>query len=167
MARPRVSLIAAMSRNRIIGRDGDLPWHLPDDLRHFMRVTKGHAVIMGRRTFDSIGRKPLPDRTCFVVTRGAPCAEDVRTAPDPSAAIDDAATIEDEEIFIAGGEAIYAATLPHADRIYLTVVDVDVDGDTRFPEFDEAAWTLVEEDAREADERHAYPFVFRTYDRVR
>lgn len=123
--------IAAMSLNRVIGRDGQLPWHLPEDFRWFKRTTLGHAVLMGRKTFDSLG-KPLPGRTNIVVTRG-PSISGVTTVPDlekfdPSVCA--------EEIFVIGGAEIYRQILPRCSDLYLTVVKREVEGDAWFPDFE-------------------------------
>jgi dihydrofolate reductase len=158
-----VSLIAAVADNGVIGRDGGLPWHLPDDLRWFKRVTAGHAVIVGRRTWESLGRA-LPDRRWIVLSRDPgfrPAGAE--TAPDLAAALSAAGA---GEVFIAGGSAVYRAALPLADRMYLTAVHADVSGDTRFPPLDFSRWTLMDERHHPADERHAHAFTFRTYDRA-
>jgi dihydrofolate reductase len=150
------SLVVAMSRNRVIGRNQQLPWKLPADLAYFKRVTMGHPVVMGRRTWESIGRA-LPGRLNIVVTRdpayAAPGATVVHSLDEAWRAAGDAA-----EVSIIGGSAIFAETLPIADRIHLTQVDADVEGDTWFPEFDRSQWVSREVERHECDERHAYPF---------
>jgi len=141
-----LALIWAMSRNRVIGRDNDLPWHLPTEMKHFMRTTRGHPVIMGRRTFEAIGR-PLDGRTNIVVTRNeAFAAPGVTIAPDLDVAFEaaTAALGETREIMIIGGGEIYAATLPYATRIFLTEIDATPPGDTYFPELDAGTWREVE-----------------------
>lgn len=168
--RPIVSIIVAMARNRVIGRDGDLPWRMPDDLRHFKATTAGHPLIMGRRTWESIGCRPLPGRPAIVVTRQreyeAPGARVEYRVDD---AIDAAVRIDREEVFICGGEAIYRAALEAdaVDRIYLTEIDAEVEGDTRFPEFDNAVFSEASRDERPADADHAHPFAFVVYERAR
>lgn len=166
-----ISLIAAMSENRVIGRGGTIPWRLPDDLRFFMKKTTGHAVIMGRRTHESLDGA-LPRRRVIVLTRrGAPGGPGGRgpagaeTAPSLETAL--ALAAADAEVFIAGGEEVYRAALPRADRIYLTLVHAVVNGDTFFPEFDEGSWRLVEAIEHAADERHAHAFTFQTWERRR
>lgn len=148
----------------MIGIGGGLPWRLPADLRRFKRLTVGHPVIMGRRTFDSISRRPLTDRRTIVMTRDpayrAPGAEVARTLEDALHLAGDA-----NEVFVAGGEAVYRAALPIADRLYLTVVHARVEGDTRFPAFDESEWRLIEDERHDADARHAHPYTFRTLER--
>lgn len=160
--RPRISLIVARSRNGVIGRDGALPWHLPADLRHFKRLTVGKPVIMGRKTFDSIG-KPLPGRHNIVVTRNPDWhADGVTGVPNIAEAI--AATGLDpraraDEIMIIGGADIYAQCLPFAGRIYLTDVDVDCAGDAMFPPLDHAAWLeSARVDHAASDGRPGYSF---------
>ncbi|MHC5112975.1 MAG: dihydrofolate reductase [Planctomycetota bacterium] len=152
-----ICIIAAMSENRVIGRDGGIPWHLPEDLKRFKRLTTGHAVIMGRRTYESIGR-PLPNRRCIVLTRrdgyDASGAEVVRSFDE---ALDLAA--EEEMVYVAGGSEVYAMALPFADRLELTFVDGEVEGDTYFPEVDLSQWRLVAETPHDG-------FTFRTYERV-
>ena len=136
-----VSVVAAVARNGVIGAEGGLPWHLPDELRLFKETTLGHVLVMGRRTFESIGR-PLPGRTTVVLTR----------SPDWSAGVDDVVVANgveealararaiDEEVFVVGGGELYAAALPHADRLLLTFVDQEPEGDTRFPDVDWGDW---------------------------
>ena len=153
-----------MAENDVIGIDGRLPWHLPADLRRFKQLTVGHPVIMGRRTFDSIDRKPLADRQNIVLTRDptyrAPGAHTAASLEDALRQAGDAA-----EVFVAGGEAVYRAALPIADRLYLTIVHARVEGDTRFPAFDESDWRVIEDERHDADARHAHPFTFRTFER--
>jgi dihydrofolate reductase len=159
----RLSLVAALSENRVIGRDNRVPWHLPEDLRRFKALTIGHWVIMGRRTFESIGL-PLRERTTIVLTtRDDFHAEGVLVARSLDEAI--AMAGDQEEIFILGGEAVYREALPRADRMYLTIVHANVEGDTHYPEFDESQWSAIDEERHEADDRHAYAFTFRTYAR--
>jgi dihydrofolate reductase len=159
-----VCIIAAMSENRLIGRAGALPWRLPADLKRFKALTGGHTIIMGRKTFESLGR-PLPDRTSIIVTRnrayraaGALIAHSLEEALEKAGA--------DGKVFIIGGGEIYRQALPLADRLELTIIHAVLDGDTYFPEFDVKAWRLVGEEHHAADERHAYPFTFRSYERV-
>lgn len=152
----RRALVVAMSRNRVIGRDNRLPWRLPADLAFFKRVTMGHPVIMGRRTYESIG-KPLPGRLNIVVSGNpdysAPGCTVVHSMEEAYRAAGDA-----EEVSIIGGSAIFEAALPAADRIYLTEVDAEVEGDVYFPAFDRAQWKETELERHAPDERHAYPF---------
>jgi dihydrofolate reductase len=153
---PTVSLIVAVSANGVIGRDGDLPWHLPDDLRNFKRLTTGKPIVMGRKTWESIGR-PLPERQNIVVTHDpgyeAPGCDVVAT---PEAALAVAAGAD--EVMIIGGSGIYDTFLPIADRVYLTRVHADVEGDVRFPALDTGEWEQQSLVPHERDERHAYAF---------
>ncbi len=157
-----LSLVVARAANGVIGRDGGLPWHLPADLKHFKALTLGKPIVMGRRTFASIGR-PLPGRHNIVLTRGAWSADGVTVVPDLAAALAAAGTVP--EVAIIGGAAVYAAALPLADRVYLTEVHAAPAGDTVLPPFDAAAWT---ETAREdhAAEGDAPGFSFVTLERV-
>ena len=162
----KITLLAAMAENRVIGRAGALPWQLPDDLRRFKRRTDGHVIIMGRRTFESLNG-PLPNRRAIVITHRrdyeAPGAALAHSLDD---ALDTARDWGEREVFIVGGAAIYALALPLADRLEITLVHAEVKGDTYFPEFDLAAWTLTEDDHREADQRHPHAFSFRCYERA-
>lgn len=152
----RRSLVVAMARNRVIGRDNAMPWRLPAELAHFKKVTLGHPVIMGRRTYESIG-KPLPGRTNIVVTRNAgfnaPGCVVVTSLDDAWKAAGDAG-----EVSVIGGTAIFAEALPVADVIHLTEVDAEIAGDTYFPPFDRGEWRETEIAYHAADERNAYPF---------
>ncbi|MDA1053208.1 MAG: dihydrofolate reductase [Planctomycetota bacterium] len=161
----RTSLIVAMDRGGVIGREGGLPWHLSADLKRFKQLTMGHHIIMGRKTFESIGRL-LPGRTSVVVTRqsdfeaaGAVVAYNLNDAITASSG--------DEEAFIIGGAEIYHQALPLVDRIYLTEVAADVTGDVRFPEFDRTQWTVLERTAQPADERNDHPHTFSVLQRNR
>jgi dihydrofolate reductase len=161
----RVSLIVAMAENRVIGVNNTLPWRLPADLKHFRRLTTGHAVIMGRRNYESIG-KPLPDRTNIVVTQNlryqAPGCIVVHS-------IDEALrrAANDPEIFVIGGAKIYEQTLDRADRLYLTLVHATIPGDTYFPEINGAEWAERENERHEAEEKNSYAFSFITLDKQR
>ncbi len=161
----KLSIIAALADNGTIGRDNDLPWRLPADLKRFKRTTLGHHLLMGRKTFESIGR-PLPGRTTVVISRGRPdLPEGVELAASLDEAIELARAAGDDEAFVAGGAEIFRAALLRADRLYLTRIRADVDGDRFFPELDLADWELVSSEARDADERHAYPLEFQLLER--
>lgn len=163
-----ISLIAALSRNRVIGRNNDLPWHLPDDMKYFMQTTKGHYVIMGRKNYDSIPEKfrPLPNRTNIVVTRQAglklPNCVVVHSLEEAVAIAREAG---EQELFIIGGAAIYQLGMPLANRLYLTEIDATINGDTYFPDFQKSLWREVSRQHHPADERHAFPFDFVIYER--
>jgi len=158
-----ISLIVAAAENNVIGRDGELPWRLSADLQRFKATTMGKPIVMGRKTWESLGR-PLPGRQNIVITRqqgftagGAVVVGDKRGA---LAAAGDA-----DEIMVIGGSEIYALFLPDADRVYLTRVHADVAGDARFPALDEA-WLLVSDELRPADDKNDYDVSFRVYERT-
>ena len=163
MPEPRIAIVAAVARNRVIGRSNALPWRLPDDLKHFKRLTLGHPIVMGRRTWESLPGI-LPERRHVVVTRDptyrAPGAEVVHSLDEAVVAAGG------DEVLVVGGADLYAQALPLAQRLYLTVVDADVEGDAWFPVLDSAQWREVARDAHPADDRHAYPFSFVTLERV-
>lgn len=162
--KPRLSMIVAMAKNRVIGADGKIPWHLPNELQLFKRVTMGHHIIMGRKTFDSIGRL-LPGRTTVIVTRQKDYAvAGAKVAHSLDAAV--ALCAGDDEIFVIGGGELYRAALPLADRVYLTVVDAEPAGDTRMPELEASQWRLAGTEQFSKDERHAHDYRFEVHDRV-
>lgn len=162
--RPLVALIAAVARNGVIGADNRLPWRLPDDMRRFRELTTGHAVIMGRKTWESIGR-PLPDRQNIVVTRQrnfrAPGANVVASL---AAAL--AAAFMPEPVFVIGGEALYREALPLASRLYLTEIHQDFPGDAHFPDYARSAWRETLRDLRPAGSSSAFDFAFTAYERL-
>jgi len=166
----RLSLIAAVAQNGVIGRDGQLPWHLSDDLRRFKRLTMGHTLIMGRRTWESIGR-PLPGRRTIVVTRQLRyrTAPGVQTAATLEEALQLAVAAGEEEAFVVGGAELYRQALSRADRVYLTAVLADVEGDTFFPvpldEFGRSSWRILESEHHEADAGNDFPFETLTLER--
>ncbi|MCW4207046.1 MAG: type 3 dihydrofolate reductase [Candidatus Thiodiazotropha lotti] len=153
-----ISLITAMAKNGVIGRDNRLPWHLPADLQHFKSLTLGKPILMGRHTWESLPGL-LPGRRHIVVTRNqaylAPGAEVVHSVEEALAAVEG-----EPEIMIVGGSHFYAAMLPRADRLYLTLVDADVEGDVRFPEIDWQEWQEVDRQDHSADEKNAYDYTF-------
>ncbi|HOW76055.1 MAG TPA: type 3 dihydrofolate reductase [Candidatus Competibacteraceae bacterium] len=160
---PPLTLIAALAHNRVIGRDNRLPWRLPADLRFFKQTTMGKSLLMGRRTWESIGR-PLPGRRMIVLT-GHPGY----SAPGCTVAhsLDEALTLAGPvaEIMVIGGAALYAQTLPLAARLYLTVVEADIPGDVWFPEWNRLDWRLEWEEAHPADADHAWPYRFQRWER--
>jgi dihydrofolate reductase len=163
MKAPLIALIVAVAENGVIGRDGTLPWRIPEDMRWFKVRTEGKPCIMGRKTWESLPKRPLPGRTNIVVTRSANYrAEGAVVVPSLDAAIDVAAGEAPEEIMIIGGSELYRTALPRADRIYLTRVHGHVAGDTHFPELDPAAWreTLVATHPSSAERPIGYSFVF-------
>ena len=158
-----ISLVVAASKNNVIGRNGGLPWHLPDDLRHFKRLTTGKPVVMGRRTFESIGR-PLPDRRNIVMTRDPDYAAE---GCDVVSSVDEALDLVAGagEVMVIGGGQVYRDFLPRADRVYLTRVQAEVDGDTYFTELTETEWLLVSTEHHAADDRHDYAFDLMVFER--
>jgi dihydrofolate reductase len=158
-----ISLIAAMDHNRLIGNDNELPWHLPADFAYFRSVTMGKPILMGRKTFESIGR-PLPGRTNIVLTRdvslhidGVVCVTDLDQAVEQAG--------EADELMVIGGSTIYEMLLPRADRLYITYVDGEFKGDAWFPVFSDADWARVESSSHPADEKNDYACEFVTYER--
>jgi len=160
----KVSIIAALADNGVIGRDGALPWYLPDDLRRFKALTMGHPILMGRRTFESIG-KPLPGRRNLVLTRGTRVYPD-GIEPVASLATALARCADAAQLCVIGGAEVYAQAIALATRLELTRVHVDARGDVRFPEFDAAQWREVERIEHPADARHEWPMTFLTLERV-
>ncbi|MEC9250740.1 MAG: dihydrofolate reductase [Pseudomonadota bacterium] len=168
---PRISLIVARGRNNIIGSDGDLPWRLSSDLKLFKAITKGKPVIMGRKTWESLPRKPLPGRLNIVVTRQAGyTAEGAQVVGDMGDAFDaafiQANTDRVDEVFVIGGAQIYAAAMTVADRLYLTEVDAAPVGDAAFPDFSEKDWSELGREVYPASEVDDHAFVFRALERV-
>lgn len=156
-----ISAIFAMSRNRVIGKDNDLPWYLSDDLKFFKKKTLGHHIIMGRNSFEAIGR-PLPKRTNVILTRNPYyVVSQCLIAHTVEEALSLAYNNGEEEAFIIGGEAVFRTALPLLDKIYMTYIDEDIEGDTYFPEFDESEWELISTQNFNADEKNDYDFEIR------
>jgi|SRR5680860_254802 len=158
----RISLIVAMTPDRVIGRDGGMPWHLPADLKRFRDLTMGHPMIMGRRTFESLGRI-LPGRRHIVITRNLNFKY---SGVDAARSLDDALslTAESAEVFVIGGAQIFREALPLADRLYITLIAADIKGDTLFPEFDKSAWYEVAREERAPDDDSRYPLTFSVFE---
>ena len=158
-----LSIIVAISDNYAIGRAGDMPWHISADLKYFKRVTAGHAIIMGRRTWESIGCRPLKNRQNIVVSRTLGCGEGFEVASSLKQALNIASG---EEVFVIGGGKLYAETLPLADRLYVTHVHTTIeDADTFFPQIDPQEWTLTSKGILQKDEASGFEFEFAVYDR--
>jgi dihydrofolate reductase len=158
-----VSAIVAISENRAIGKNNQLLWHLPADLKHFKDITSGHTIIMGRKTFDSVG-KPLPNRRNIVVTRQAitiPGCEVVGSIDEALALCDG-----EEEVFIGGGAEIYRTAMHRTDRIYLTIVHQHFEADTFFPEIGQNEWKEASHEDHQADHKNPFPYSFITLERV-
>jgi dihydrofolate reductase len=157
-----ISIIVAASTNGVIGREGDLPWRMPADLKRFKSLTTGHHLVIGRKTWDELGR-PLPGRIMVVVTRDPDfAAEGVTTVHSLDEALE--VSIGDDEVFIAGGGEIYRQAMPLAERLYLTRVHAFVEGDTTF-DFDDSEWVLVSREDHLADEDNPHPYSFLMYER--
>lgn len=164
MILPRISIIVAMAQNRTIGINNTLPWRIPEDLKHFKMLTMGHHMIMGRKTFDSIG-KPLPGRTTVVVTRNRELAIDgCIMAHSLTEAI--AACATDEEVFIVGGAELYRQAMPLVNTLYLTEIRQDVAGDAHFPEFNRAEWQESSRERRRQETPQPLEYDFITYQRI-
>lgn len=161
-----ISAIFAISENNVIGKENGLPWHLPADLRYFKKTTLNHPVIMGRKSYESIGR-PLPKRTNIIVTRNkAFKAENVRVAHSLPEAFLIAGELQADEVFVIGGADLYLSAMPYCDRIYLTLVHAQVEGDTYMEQPDLSDWKLISEKACRADEKNIYDYTFRVYERI-
>ena len=160
---PKISLIVAVAQNGIIGTGGTMPWHITEDFAHFKAVTLGHSVVMGRKTYESIGR-PLPRRRNIVITRNTDLRiEGCEMAPSLEAAIEMCAG--EEEVFVIGGGEIYRQAMPLAHKLYITHVGVSVVGDTRFPEIAPAEWQEVWREEWQRGKEFKHPFAFVNYER--
>ncbi len=158
-------MIAALAKKQVIGKNNLMPWHMPADLAHFKRVTLGKPVLMGRKTFESIGR-PLPGRRNLVISRNPDYqAEGIEVVGSVEAALALLAGSSVEELMVIGGGHLYAEMLPRADCLYLTRIDLAVEGDTRFPAFDDGQWQRVDCESHPADEKNPHPYSFETWQR--
>ena len=163
MSAPVITLVVAIADTGVIGRDNTLPWHLPDDLKRFKKITMGKPIVMGRHTFESIG-KPLPGRQNIVVTRDTNYRRTgVTVVHDLDAAV--LAAGDAREIMVIGGSELYRAFLPRAGRLHLTRVHGDIHGDVIWPGVDEEEWRVVEREAHPVDERHAYAMTFEVWEK--
>jgi dihydrofolate reductase len=165
----RLSLIVAASENNVIGIDGGLPWSLPDDMKRFKELTRGKPVIMGRKTYESIPAKfrPLPERVNIVVTRQREyAAPGCMVVASFNAAVDAAVATGNDHVFVIGGGEIYREALVVADAVYLTRVHTTLTGDVTFPALSSSEWREVSREEHPADDRHAHPFEFLTYERT-
>lgn len=160
-----ISAIVAASKNWVIGKDNEIPWYIPNDLRYFRRMTLGHHIILGRKNYESIG-KPLPKRTNLIITRDtdfeAPGCLVMHNIDD---AINHAKKQKEEEVFICGGGQIYAQTMDRVDKLYFTEIEAVVEGDVFFPEIDFSKWNQISIERNQADERHEYGYNFMVYER--
>jgi len=160
MHHPRLTLIAAVGRNRVIGIHDQLPWHLPEDLQHFRNVTRGHPVIMGRKTWESLpdAFRPLPERLNIVLSRQAHYLADGAQVADSLAAALELAG-QHPEAFVIGGEQLYVQALPQADRLLLTEVEIEVEGDAWFPAFDPGIWLETSREVHVSQQGLTFAFV--------
>ena len=164
----KLSMIAAMANNRVIGNNNKMPWHLPADLQWFKKTTMGSPILMGRKTYDSIGR-PLPGRLNIVLSRNADLDIDGCTVVDSlEKAMEEASAVDNnDEIFITGGAHLYNSLLSEVDRLYLTLIDADFEGDTFFPDYTQLDWKEVDRIDNDADDNNPHPYSFITLDRIR
>lgn len=161
-----LSAITAVSQNNVIGLHNDLPWHLPADMRFFKSTTMGHVVVLGRKSYEAFG-KAYPGRTNIVITRQQNyILPDAIVVHSLEEAIRKAKTIEQQEIFILGGAQIFRQSMPLIDRIYLTRIYHDFDGDAFFPTMDTKEWELVKDEKHEPDEKNKYRYAFQTWERL-
>ena len=158
-----ISIIVATSENRAIGKNNQLLWHLPGDLKHFKDITSGHSLIMGRKTFDSVG-KPLPNRRNIVVTRQAITISGCEVVNSIDKALE--LCKDEDEVFIGGGAEIYKQAMKLTDRIYLTIVHQDFEADTFFPEIDSSDWKEVSHEDHQPDHKNLIAYSFITLERV-
>jgi dihydrofolate reductase len=162
---PRISVIAALAKNRVIGIANRLPWKLPEDLAYFKTLTLGHAILMGRKTFESLGR-PLPGRSNIVITRNTDYqAVGCLVATSISAAL--ALCADGDEVFFIGGAELYAQVIPLAHRLYLTEVDIEASGDAWFPDYDQSAWREISRESHRGQKGDALKFDFVLYENAR
>ncbi|MDY0137430.1 MAG: type 3 dihydrofolate reductase [Thiomicrospira sp.] len=165
MKKPVISMIVAMAKNRLIGQDNQMPWHLPDDLKYFKAQTLNKPILMGRKTFESIGAKPLPKRRNIVITRDKQFqADGIEIFDNLDSAL--AALNNENEIMIIGGAQIYQQMLDKAHRLYITEVAVELEGDAYFPQWNQQAWLETKRVHHSADASHAYAFDFVEYQRI-
>lgn len=164
--KPVLSAVAAMAENRVIGKNNQMPWHLPADLKHFKTITSGHPVLMGRKTYESIG-KPLPGRTNIILTRdiqySAPDCVIVHSLED---AVSLANELDMDEIFVIGGAEVYRQLLPQIQRIYLTMIHHEFDGDAHFPELKMEEWKEISRERHEGDEKNEFDYSFVLMERL-
>ncbi|GAA4313900.1 dihydrofolate reductase [Compostibacter hankyongensis] len=162
-----LSAITAVAENHVIGKDNALPWRLPADMRFFKNTTWGHPVIMGRKTYESFDNHALPGRTNIIITRQPDFrADDARIVHSVEEAVGEAKSLDADEVFILGGAEIYRQSLPLLDRIYLTRIYAEFEGDAFFPELDTHAWHMVKEEKHTPDEKNKYSYAFQVWERM-
>lgn len=160
-----ISFIVAMDKNRVIGKNNQLPWHLPADLQFFKKTTMGHPIVMGRKTHESIG-KPLPGRENIIVTRNEDYYREGCTVIHSPMELKLMEGQKQGEIFVIGGAELFQTLFPIADRMYITMIDHEFEGDTYFPEFDQSDWALVSVEPGKTDEKNPYKYSFHIYERL-
>nr|WP_309100649.1 dihydrofolate reductase [Fredinandcohnia onubensis] len=160
-----ISLLVAMDKNQLIGKDNDLPWRLPADLAYFKRVTMGHPIIMGRKTYDSIGR-PLPGRENIIVTRDTSYKAEGCKVIHSIEEIVKMNQQTDQELFVIGGAEIFKEILPHSDRLFITEINEEFEGDTYFPAFNKTEWKVISDEKGIKDEKNLYDYTFLVYERI-
>lgn len=158
-----IALIAAMAKNRVIGKSQQMPWHLPADLAHFKKMTMGKPILMGRKTFESIG-KPLPGRRNLVITRQDITIAGCEIFHSLEEALNAVANVE--EVMVIGGGDLFQQALPRTDRLYFTFIDLDVEGDTFFPEWSEKEWKIISNEAHKPDAKNPYAYRFVILERL-
>ena len=164
---PLISAIVAMAENRVIGRNNQLPWHLPADLKHFKTITTGHSILMGRKTYESIG-KPLPNRRNYVITRNRQFqASGCIVVSSLEAALQQSADNKADELFIIGGTQVYQQAMPFVQRLYLTIVHDVFEGDAFFPALEESKWEERERERHVSDEQNPYSYSFLVLEKVK
>ncbi|KSU83385.1 dihydrofolate reductase [Fictibacillus enclensis] len=156
-----ISYVFAMDRNRLIGKQNDLPWHLPADLKHFKKVTMGKPILMGRKTYESIG-KPLPGRENIILTRDESFQAEGCTVLHT---VQDALDRQDTELCVIGGSEVFRLFMPYVERMYVTRIDESFDGDTYFPAYDESEWNIIDRTTGILDEKNKYPHEFLTFEK--
>lgn len=162
----KLSAIVAISKNNVIGKDNELPWYLPADLKYFKKITINHPVIMGRKSYEAIGQ-PLPKRTNIVLTRDPYfIASSIIVAHSVEEALALAYDIDTDEVFVIGGAMIFEHCLPFLDRLYITEIHADFDGDAFFPEWNREDWKLISEDHHTSDKKNEFDYSFKIYERI-
>lgn len=161
-----LSALVAIAKNNVIGKDNDLPWYLPADLKYFKKMTINHPVIMGRKTYESIGL-PLPKRTNIVLTHDPYyLSSNILVAHSLEEAIALAYDLDNEEVFVIGGATIFESCFPFFDRLYITEVHAEIEGDTFFPDWDKEEWKLISEEHHSADKKNEFDYSFKIYERI-
>ncbi len=161
-----ISLIAAKSDNNVIGKNNDLPWHLSADMHYFKKTTTNHHIIMGRKTFESMKSRPLPNRTNIIISRNP--NYDVPLGcillPNVKEALKIAKENGEKEVFIVGGAQIYRQAIPFVDRMYITEIHSNFEGDTFFPEYEKKDWKEIQSEYHKSDDKNSYPYTFKVYE---